>query len=368
MDSPKHPIVDCHTHLCSIAEMAGFQEIMRDTGIVAISLLTLGNPTPPWWARPGTPEWDSRGHPRDFSVNVAAMYCKALHPDQVYVFGGLDHYSREVLAGNRDYARQAQTLIEMGIDGFKMWEGSYVLRNKLGIPLDSPVYDELFSLLEAAQLPLLYHVEFRDEFERILPKHPRLKLILAHFYGGAREPERLDQFLDTWPNANVDITPGRIFKNISDRRDVQRKLFVKHQDRILFGTDSTAVSPERVAGGKRTARFLRRLLERKDDLALHEIGITNPAETPPEPGLSPVQLPSRMERWADHGLYLDDDVLAKIYSGNFRRLVGATSRPVNARVALAETEKLIDRVQGRTDRVEDLRELEQIAGTFRSML
>ena len=393
MDKSNHRIIDCHVHLFSVAEIDGFLEMMDAVGISAINLLALVNPMPPWWAKPNTPDWYRREKPRDLSINVASMMFKALHPDRAYVFGGLDHNTPEVLAGGHDYVGQARALIDMGVDGFKMWEGGTSLRMQTGLPLDSPAYDEYYSLLESESLPILYHVNepYRREIDGLLPKHPNLKIIFAHFYGGARDLERLGRFLDTWPNVYVDLAPGMIFRGLAERRDEAREFFVKHQDRILFGTDATAGNSEEVEWSKGLVRLIRRFLERKDDLGLAEIGMAEVADPPEE--MNESERLCYHELNADRGLYLDDGVLAKIYAGNLTRVVGAKPRKVNPKIALSECESLIERVRKEPDDIEvegssvgrspeevrpaqdtephktvHLRELEQIAATFRTMI
>jgi hypothetical protein len=374
MGNASHQIIDCHVHLSHIAEIDGFLEMMDAVDVSAINLLALVNPTPPWWAKPDTPEWNRRDQTIDFGVNLASMMFKALHPERAYVFGNLDHNTPEVLSGNHDYARQARTLIDMGADGFKMWEGGTSLRMQTGLPLDSPVYDEYYSLLESEALPILYHVNepYMREIDGLLPKHPNLKIIFAHFYGGARDLARLGDFLDAWPNAHVDLAPGMIFRGLAERRDEARQFFVKYQDRILFGTDATAGDSEEVEWSKGLVRLIRRFLERKDDLGLAEIGMGGLEE-----GHEDLNESERLvyhELNADRGLYLDDGVLEKIYAGNFTRVVGARPKKVQAEIALSECEKLLERLRKELDDAEPgphetghLREVEQIAATFRTM-
>ena len=382
MQGPDRQIIDCHTHLFSIGEIDGFLEIMADAGVSAINLLVLANPIPPWWAKPGTPDWHRRWFPRDVTVNAASMMFKALHPNRVYVFGGLDHNTSEVLAGDHNYANQAQALIEMGVDGFKMWEGGFALHEQTGLALDAGEYEEYYALLESESLPILYHVsaDYRHEVERVLAKHPNLKIILAHFYGGSRDLDRLRLLFDTWENVYVDLAPGMLIRGLSEERDQARVLFTEYQDRILFGTDASATTPQSVERGKLLVRFIRRLLERDDDLDLEEIGVFEPDLA--DPSLSEPQRMSRHEFWADRGLHLDDSALDAIYRRNFVGIAGASPRQANPRAALTHCEALIDRLEKDArstgaDECEDDRgersriyvdELEQIASTFRERL
>ena len=288
---------------------------------------------------------------RDLSVNVACMMFKALHPKKVFVCGGLDHHTHEVLTGHYDYADQAQTLVAMGVDGFKMWEGKTVLREEIGLPLDSPAFDEFYTLAESESLSIVYHVDrpWRGEIDGVLKKHPGLKIIFAHFYGGGQELEWLGGFLDTWPSVSVDLAPGLLFPKLSNNRDAAREFFLRYQDRIIFATDNMATTAWNLAWSKNITQYIRRFLEWKDDLRLAEIDVVF----------------QRM--MGSRGLYLDGSVLKKIYAGNFERVVGKNTKKVNAQVARAECKKLIERVRGDPSRTDTLLELETIAGTFQTM-
>jgi hypothetical protein len=377
MDKPDHRIIDCHVHLSSIAEINRFLAIMDAVGVSAVNALALVNPMPPWWAKPDTPDWHRRDHTKDSSINLASVLFKALHPDRVYVFGGLDHSKPEVLAGHHDYAQQARTLVDMGVDGFKMWEGGAALRLQTGLPLDSPVYDEYYSLLESESLPILYHVNepYRQEIDRLLPKHPNLKIIFAHFYGASRDLERLRRFFDAWPNVYVDLAPGMIFRGLAERRDEAREFFIQYQDRILFGTDTTAGGQEDAEWGQGLVGLIRRFLERRDDLGLAEIGMGGLEDRNGD--LNESERLVYRELSPDRGLYLDDGVLKKIYAGNFMRIAGAKASKANPEVALSECEKLLERLRKRPAdpaadmawrQAEHLREVEQIAAHFRAMV
>jgi hypothetical protein len=169
-------------------------------------------------------------------------------------------------------------------------------------------------------------------------------------------------------------------RGLSEERDEAREFFHRYRHRILFGTDASATTPASISRGKLLVRFIRRLLERKDDLDLDEIGVPEPDLD--DPSLTAPQRQSRYEFWADRGLYLDADALEAIFHGNFCRLVGTSPRPVDPQAALAYAEALTTRVEemahtpgegvGVTDTRErvasDLDELNQIATTFRSML
>lgn len=334
-------ILDCHTHLPSIGEADGLEVYMDTAGIAAINVLALVNPMPPWWARPGSRLYRRPLEPKDAN-NLACLALKARHPDKVFVFGGLNHYSPEVLSGRHNYAEQAQNLINMGVDGFKMWEGGLSLREGTGLPLDAAEYDEYYSLVESASLPILYHVNepYRHEVDGLLTKHSDLRVILAHFYGGAGELDRLGRFLDAWPSTYVDLAPGLMYRGLAETREESREFFISYQDRIVFGTDAQGSDPQ---WGAKLVGLICRFLERDDDLALHEIGMDGLQE--PSPSLSEGARLFRRELYVDRGLCLGNEVLENIYSANFERLVGKKPRKLDFGASLEACEALLGRVR-----------------------
>ena len=103
----------------------------------------------------------------------------------------------------------------MGYDGIKLLEMKPMLLRNLGQAwLSKPCYEEMFGYLEEKQIPVLLHVndpetfwkretcpsfaiergwcyedesyatkeEIYQEMEKVLKTHPRLKVVLAHFY------------------------------------------------------------------------------------------------------------------------------------------------------------------------------------------
>ena len=199
------------------------------------------------------------------SQNIQALFCKAYNPSRIYCFGGLEYET------GRDFLEQAKILTNCGVDGFKSIEGKPTIRKKLNIALDDPLYDPFYSFLEEQGLPILMHIadpiefwdiskmpqwtidagwhydksfvsflQLQNEVENLLKKHPRLKLILAHFYFLSHDIKKAEYMFETYPNIYFDITAGtEMYVNFSKNINVWREFFVKYQNRIIFGTDST---------------------------------------------------------------------------------------------------------------------------------
>jgi predicted TIM-barrel fold metal-dependent hydrolase len=78
-----------------------------------------------------------------------------------------------------------------------------------------------------------------DQFERRVARHPSTTFIGLHFGNAAEDPKRVDGMLER--NANLVVeTSARIPELGRAQPDVLREIFVRRQDRILFGTDLAA--------------------------------------------------------------------------------------------------------------------------------
>ncbi len=336
LELAKMPIVDCHTHIGGedLNAVNAMLEQEAQAGVDEIvALVTSG--------------------PRRVTVMPQAICAKAKRPDKVYLFAGMD-YSH--IANNVDhrwtysFPQQIDRLIAMGADGLKMINGKPNVRKASGIALDSPVYDDYWDRIEERGLPVLWHVNDPEEFwdpeaapewakgpgwlyddtfptneslyaecERVLDKHPKAKIIFAHFYFLSDFLDRAAAFLDRYPEVNLDLSPGiEMLHNFSKRPEAAREFFLKYQDRILFGTDFAPRSP--------LSRIwvVRNFLE--TDETFH------------------VPTDERLF-WPDHrtmitGIKLPEDVLRKIYEGNFRRIVGKAPKPLDMGMVMDELNRL----------------------------
>ncbi len=349
------PLADCHVHMRGdMVSVDNLRGLMDGCGYDAMALMCIALR-------------DDRG----LKTNLLGLLFKALYPERVYVFGGLRHPESGAVPDARPYAQQARRLVELGCDGIKLIEGKPTTRKMLGRPLDAREYDEFYSYLEEESVPVLFHVadpetfwdpelappsahergwfygdgSFPDkeglyaEFERVLAKHPDLRVVFAHFYFLSADLDRLARFLADHPGVSVDITPGsEMYVNFSARVERARQFFIDHADRILFGTDIMGgwePDPELVQRERERVAGMRRFLETGDGF----------------------------EWWGFdlHGIALPRRVLAAIYAGNFRRWAGESPRPPQMASILAECERLEDlaREGGLTDIACDLTKIRE---------
>ena len=133
------------------------------------------------------------------------------------------------------------------------------------------------------------------QFINVVARHPKTTFIGAHFGNNAEDLATVGKWLDEYPNLNVDID-ARI-SELGRQPYTARKFFLKYQDRILFGTDTT---PRREA-----FRIYYRFLETDDEYfdcaASHHL----------------------QGFWMIYGIHLPADVLEKIYHKNAERLLFA---------------------------------------------
>ncbi|MEX0650851.1 MAG: amidohydrolase family protein [Actinomycetota bacterium] len=134
-----------------------------------------------------------------------------------------------------------------------------------------------------------------DSFEALVARRRDVIFVGAHAAGLAEDLGRLDRMLGAYPNLHADLAA-----RTAELGRVQRAaaaLIQRHPDRVVFGNDGTPPSAEEYA-----VSF--RFLETADDHVPY-----SPDQVPPQ------------GRWAISCLDLPDDVLAKVYAGNARRLI-----------------------------------------------
>ena len=225
-----------------------------------------------------------------------------------------------------------------------MVEGKPPHRQHLDVPVTDPYFADYWACVEELGLPIIWHVNDPEEFlgpgahpewaaernwgygpedvqkeklyaevDEVLTRHPRLKIIFAHFYFLSADLPRAARFLDAYPSVCFDLAPGvEMLYNISRDPDAGREFFVRTPTASASAPTCPAATParkpslgpaSRSAGWKAPTSSARR----SADFLLG----------PPEDGII-------------RGMALPDDVLARIYGGNLMRLAGATPKPLDA--------------------------------------
>ncbi len=199
--------------------------------------------------------------------------------NSTYVYGGLFYPDAPIIpekTAEYNFKSQAETLMEIGFDGMKMFESKPTINKKLKYGVDREGYEEYFSYLEENEIPLLMHVndphnfwdpetapplarqngwfygdgtfatkeEIYAQVYNVLERHPKLKVTLPHGFFLCDGPEGLSQLFDTYENVYTDLAPGPVFlEAMSNDYENWKAFFNKYYKRILFATDAKNFSP-----------------------------------------------------------------------------------------------------------------------------
>jgi hypothetical protein len=79
-------------------------------------------------------------------------------------------------------------------------------------------------------------MELLEALDRVIARHPKTKFVCVHFANNAEDLDWVEKALDRHPNMNADLA-ARIPEIGRHDPEKVRRLFLKHQDRILFATD-----------------------------------------------------------------------------------------------------------------------------------
>ncbi len=261
----EHRLIDLHQHLdCTTQHLARAVKIMDAVGLGVAVNLSGGTVTP-----------GKDGAPSEFERNKRLS--DALFPGRFLLYMNLDYRDWD----QRDFSERAVKQIEagyrLGAAGFKEFKrlGLY-LRNGAGqlIRVDDPKLDPVWERCGQLHLPISIHVadpkafwlpynptnerwkelkdhrnwwfgdtnkfppwkELLEALNRVVARHPKTTFVCVHFANNAEELDWVDLSLSRYRNMMVDLA-ARIPEIGRHDPDQVRRLFLKHQDRILFATD-----------------------------------------------------------------------------------------------------------------------------------
>src|SRR5688572_26722675 len=150
--------------------------------------------------------------------------------------------------------------------------------------------------------------------ENMHHKHPKTRFVNAHLAMLYYDPLRLGAFLDTHPNADVEISATLQDQGRAPR--LWRDFIMQYQDRLLMGSDG---SPNR--GADEFWRPHWRYLETYDEYFYHPAQIRTPGGSPGH------------GRWNISGVGLPDAVLRKIYYQNALRHIPSLRPSIERQLA-----------------------------------
>ena len=324
VEKPRFPVIDIHNHLGGGRQTLTPERVQRYlTEMDEAGVRTVVNLDGGWGDRlQETIEVLDQAHPGRFATFALVN------------FAGID----DADWSERKASRLAESF-RQGAKGLKIDKRlGLIYRNKEGklLPVDDPRLDAIWETCGKHQKPVVIHVSdpaafftpldrfnerwhelnehpnwlfFGDKFpkqeeilaqlHRVIERHPKTTFVNTHFGNNAEDLTAVAEKLDKYPNMLVDFD-ARI-SELGRAPYSARRFFVKYQDRILFGTDTT---PRRDA-----FRIYYRFLETDDEYF-------NCAASHHLQGF-----------WMIYGLYLPDDVLEKIYHKNAERVLGLNPSP-----------------------------------------
>lgn len=176
------------------------------------------------------------------------------------------------LLPGEDYAAQAERLMGMGFDGIKLIRGGKPsFYRDCGHLFDDAIYEDFFALAEKEQYPIIMHnndpeiywditriskkalekgwyydeslpshARYFEAVDRVLERHPNLKIALAHMGVYSEKIDKAFELMEAYPNLYMDATPAlNIYEELSLVRDQAELFFRTYHDRIFFGSDAT---------------------------------------------------------------------------------------------------------------------------------
>ena len=261
----EHRTIDLHQHIdCTPERLARAVKIMDAVG-VGIGINLSG----------GTVTRGKDGAPSEFERNKKAT--DELFPARFIQYMNLDYANLDQPDFSAQAVRQIEEGHRLGAAGFKEFKrlGLY-LRDGQGelIKVDDPKLDAMWERCGELNMPVSIHVadpkafwlpyneknerweelkdhkswwfgdknkfppwkELLESLNRVITRHPKTTFVCVHFANNAEEPEWVDAELSQHPNMMADLA-ARIPEIGRHDPATIRKLFLKHQDRILFATD-----------------------------------------------------------------------------------------------------------------------------------
>jgi hypothetical protein len=180
-------------------------------------------------------------------------------------------------------------------------------------------------------------------------------VILAHLHFLSGDLERASRLLDAYPSVCFDLAPGsEMYNNFSRHPAQARDFFLRYQDRLVYGSDTTSGAMERegekgVEWALGRAWVIRTFLE------------SDRTFVPPE----------GLERWLEpdldgfQGIALPTEALERIYRANFERIYGHAPAPLDPELALSEVRRMVDALDRRASGMTADNHARQVLATLR---
>jgi len=317
VEKPRYPVIDVHNHLgggkqqLTAARVERYLAEMNAAGVQTVINLDGG--------------WGDR-----LKETVAAL--DQAHPGRFLTFALVNFDGIDDEDWGPREAKRLEESFKLGARGLKFHKSfglSYRFKDGTLMAVDDRKLDPIWEMCARHNRPVVIHVadpaafftpldrfnerwhelnnhpnwlffgtkfpkrqDLLDQLHRVIERHPKTLFINTHFGNNAEDLASVAEKMERYPNMYVDID-ARI-SELGRQPYAARRFFLKYQDRILFGTDTT---PRRDA-----FRIYYRFLETDDEY------------------FDCSESHHRQGFWNIYGIFLPDEVLEKIYRKNAERL------------------------------------------------
>ncbi len=305
---PKYPVIDIHNHLRDLDKTEEYLKAMDEAGVWKVVSLD--------------------GRSEDDFYKEHLKVSNSVSEDRFIIFFRPDFSKIDEPNFGENEAKKLEEAVDMGLRGIKISKSLGLrFKDKSGelVHVDDPRINPIWAKAGDLGIPVLMHIsdpkafftpidrynerydelgahpdwgfsgpEYPEKEEllrqrnQVIERHPNTTFIATHMANLPEELGRVSMWLEKYPNMYVDID-ARV-SELGRQPYTARKFMIKHQDRVLFGTD-TAPNVE-------AYRVYYRFLETDDEYIN-----ADPSH-------------HRQGRWRIYGLYLPDEVLEKIYNKN----------------------------------------------------
>jgi predicted TIM-barrel fold metal-dependent hydrolase len=318
INKPAFPVIDVHNHLGGGAEhltparVNEYLQAMDDAGVQTVVNLDGG--------------WDER-------LQQTLQALDQAHPGRFLTYALIDFRGIDEPGWTEREVKRLRHSFELGAKGLKFHKSlglSYRFADQRLLTIDDPKLDPIWEVCAEYKRPVMIHTAdpaafftpldrynerwhelnahpnwlfFGEKFpsrqellaqrNRVIERHPNTTFIGAHFGNNPEDVAQVGEWLDKYPNFYIDID-ARI-NELGRQPYSARRFFLKYQDRILFGTDTTPRA--------NAYRIYYRFLETDDEY-------WDSAEGHHRQGF-----------WMIYGIFLPEDVLEKVYRTNAQRIL-----------------------------------------------
>lgn len=231
LSQQKPSFINMHEHLQNMKDVEPYLEMTQELNIQ--KTLLLGSPKETLLSRGGFTDYDKN--------NDELLKIREKYPDNFEVLCATYWHDEDQIA-------KIASCYKRGAKGVKLYNGHSSFYE---LPLDNPSMMQVYKYIEENSLILLAHVNannYLNEFENVLQKFPKMKVICPHFCLFSKKLGELEKLMDKYPNLYTDTSFGHIdftvsgMKRMSQRKTEFINFIKKYPDRVFFGTDQVVTN------------------------------------------------------------------------------------------------------------------------------